>query len=417
MYFKHVRQPSAINHQLSPVNILCCILMLLFSLAGRAQAPKDSCTLEISLLTCAPGTDLYSLFGHTAIRVRDQRRGMDVVYNYGMFDDSDPLFYFHFTNGIMVYALGAETFGDFMSEYEYDHRGVTAQMLDLTCEQKENLYEALRQNTTEENRFYNYQFYADNCTTRAGKMIAAHSQPLKIENILPTPPPTYRQMIHIYLDRQQQYWSEFGIDMLLGSNLDKKPNNEQAIYFLPDYLMNGFDHAYTRKGPLVIKKETLLQFPEIRTGSVWFTPALLFGFLIVLSILLALKRKGQAQKALQIFDIILFGLLGLLGLIMLYVWLFRVDEVCRNNINIFWAVPTHILAVFFMRKNPAWLQYYFLITALLSSVLLAGFIWWPQQMNAAVAVLLMLIIFRSVHQFLKLRNAKNHPLPPAKARI
>ena len=129
------------------------------------------------------------------------------------------------------------------------------------------------------------------------------------------------------------------------------------------------------------------------------------------------KQVGQAQKALQIFDIILFGLLALLGLIMLYVWLFRVDEVCRNNINIFWAVPTHILAVFFMRKNPAWLQYYFLITALLSSVLLAGFIWWPQQMNAAVAVLLMLIIFRSVHQFLKLRNAKNHPLPPAKARI
>ena len=396
--------------------VICCLAVLL-SVPGQSQTPDDSCTLEISLLTCAPGTDLYSLFGHTAIRVRDQRRGMDVVYNYGTFDDSDPLFYFHFTNGIMVYSLSASTYADFMQEYEYDHRGVIAQSLNLTCDQKKNLYEALRQNTTEENRFYNYQFYADNCTTRAGKMIASHSQPLQTGNILPNPSPSYRRMIHIYLDRQRQSWPEFGIDMLLGANLDQQPNNEQAMYFLPDYLMNGFDHTQTSTGPLVLKKETLLKFPDTKAGSVWFTPALFFSFWIVLSALLMLKRKKTTRKALQIFDITLFTLLGLIGLIMLYVWKFRVDEVCRNNINIFWALPTHVVAVFFIKKNPSWLKYYFLITACLSAILLIGFVWWPQQMNSAVPVLLLLIIFRSLHQFIKLRDAKIHIAPAAEPRI
>lgn len=414
MYFS--QNHPTVNRQLLSVILLLCLL-LLSSFPGKSQTPEDSCTLEISLLTCAPGTDLYSLFGHTAIRVRDQQRGMDVVYNYGTFDDRDPLFYFHFTNGIMIYSLSASTYEDFMLEYEYDHRAVVAQSLNLTCDQKKNLYEALRQNTTEENRFYNYQFYADNCTTRAGKIIASHSSSLQIDNILPNPPPTYRQMIHIYLERQQQYWPEFGIDMLLGANLDQKPSNEQAMYFLPDYLMNGFDHAHTGTGPLVRKKETLLQFPETKTGVAWFTPSLFFGLLILLSIILTLKKKRPAQKALQIFDIVLFSLLGLIGLIMLYVWIFRVDEVCRNNINIFWALPTHLAAVFFLRKNPSWLKYYFLITAVIASILLIGFVWWPQQMNSAVAPLLILVIFRSFHQFIKLRNAKVPAVPPAKSRI
>lgn len=111
-------------------------LCLICSFAGRSQINKDSCTLEISLLTCAPGPDLYSLFGHTAIRVRDSVRKMDIVYNYGTFDDTDPLFYIHFMRGIMLYSLSAETLDTFMMEYEYDHRAVVEQVLNLSCKEK-----------------------------------------------------------------------------------------------------------------------------------------------------------------------------------------------------------------------------------------------------------------------------------------
>src|SRR5882757_5394445 len=104
------------------------VLFFLRCITGFAQANTDSCTMEISLLTCAPGADLYSIFGHTAIRVRDDRRGMDIVYNYGTFDDTDPLFYIHFTKGIMNYSLSVEIFSDFMLEYRFEKREVKAQI-------------------------------------------------------------------------------------------------------------------------------------------------------------------------------------------------------------------------------------------------------------------------------------------------
>src|SRR5882757_9659195 len=143
------------------------VLFFLRCITGFAQANTDSCTMEISLLTCAPGADLYSIFGHTAIRVRDDRRGMDIVYNYGTFDDTDPLFYIKFSRGIMRYSLSADTFENFLPEYQLEHRAIFAQVLNLDCAEKKQLYEALRTNTLEENRLYDYHFHTDNCTTRA----------------------------------------------------------------------------------------------------------------------------------------------------------------------------------------------------------------------------------------------------------
>src|SRR5450755_1635453 len=166
--------------------IVIIILFFAYGIPAFTQARKDSCTFEISLLTCAPGTDLYSIFGHTAIRVRNKTRGMDIVYNYGTFDDTDPLFYVHFTRGIMRYSLSAETLDSFMMEYEMEHRTVWAQVLNLTCEEKIRLYEALRKNTLDENRLYDYHFHTDNCTTRADRIIESNAgSTFQYKNILP----------------------------------------------------------------------------------------------------------------------------------------------------------------------------------------------------------------------------------------
>lgn len=376
------------------------IFLLLFFYSFTAKA-QDSCTMQISLLTCAPGADLYSLFGHTAIRIRDSSRGMDIVYNYGTFDDSDPLFYVHFTRGIMLYSVSAEPLDTFMMEYEYEHRAVVAQVLNLTCAEKDKLYNALRKNTLEENRYYPYHFHTDNCTTRAAVIIESNTNgQLLYKNILANPGPSYRDMIHEYLDRQQQYWPEFGIDMFLGAHLDVKPSNIQAIHFLPDYLFRGMDSAYTDQKTLVAEKQTLLSFPVTKPSAVWFTPGAVFIFCLLLSIaLFIIGNKPAAVYALFIFDIIFFSLLGLMGIVMAYLWLGRVDDVCRNNINILWAVPTNLIVVFFIRKKAAWIKYYFLITAFLAGLLLIGFPWWPQRMNVAVIPLLAIILFRSFQLF------------------
>jgi hypothetical protein len=382
------------------------ILFFIGSLTTRAQVNTDSCTLEISLLTCTPGADLYSIFGHTAIRVRDPRRGMDIVYNYGTFDDTDPLFYVHFMRGIMNYSISVTTFTDFMMEYQFEHRSVVAQILMLNGTEKNKLYESLRINTLEENRLYPYHFHTDNCTTRAARMIETNTgNTLAYQNILPDPGPSYRDMIHEYLDRQHQYWPEFGIDMLLGKNLDIKPTNVEAIHFLPDYLYRGMDSAHLNNKPVVSEIQKLINFPPVKMSSFGLTPMALFECIFLMTIILFIFRTYPSiTKTLFVIDIIFFSLLGLIGILMAFMWIGRIDNVCSNNINILWALPTHIIAVFFIRKKAVWVKYYFLMTAMLAAILLIGFHWWSQSINLAVIPILITIMFRG---FILSKN-RNH---------
>ncbi len=394
------------------------LLLFISGFNTNAQTKSDSCTMQISLLTCAPGTDLYSIFGHTAIRVRDSSRGMDIVYNYGTFDDTDPLFYVHFTNGIMNYSLSAETMDSFMMEYQYEHRDVQEQVLNLNCAEKNKLYEALRKNTLEENRIYQYHFHTDNCTTRAARIIESNTMDSFVyKNILPVNGSTgntgsgtglsFRDMIHEYLDKQHKSWSEFGIDLFLGKNLDTKVTNLEAIHFLPDYLYRGMDSAYNGKKLLVSERKSVIKFPAAKKTSEGLTPLALFQCLLLASILLFIFRNYPSiNKTLQVFDIILFSVLGLLGILMAYLWIARIDDVCRNNMNILWAVPTHLIAVFFIRKKAGWIKYYFLVTAIVAAVLLIGFPFWWQRMNIAVLPLLILIIFRSFMIYLNRNHAE-----------
>lgn len=381
---------------------LCCC-----RIAVNAQTITDSCSMEISLITCAPGSDLYSIFGHTAIRVRDEKREMDIVYNYGTFDDTDPLFYFQFTRGIMNYSLSAETMDTFLMEYQYEHRKVKSQILHLSCGEKYKLYAGLRKNTLEENRIYQYHFHTDNCTTRAGKIIAAFTdEPVIYHNILPKPPPSFRDMIHEYLDPQHMQWSKFGIDLLLGKNLDVIVSNEEAIHFLPDYLYLGTDSAFSGNRNLVLAKETLLDFPDEKVSAGFLTPMKVFiTFFLLFVILQFLLPK---TKMLLVFDIIFFSLLGLFGFLIACLWLGRVDTVCRDNINILWALPTHLFAVFFIRKKAGWIKIYFLITAVLATILVLGFPWWTQRINPAALPLLGIIILRSFQLFQNRNHAEKH---------
>ena len=117
-------------------------------------------------------------------------------------------------------------------EYEYEHRAVVGQILNLNCTEKNQLYEALRKNTLDENRFYEYHFHTDNCTTRAARIIESNTKDsFWYKNILPDPGPSFRDMIHEYLDRQKQYWSEFGIDMLLWEKPGCKTNEYRSHTF------------------------------------------------------------------------------------------------------------------------------------------------------------------------------------------
>lgn len=378
--------------------IRAIVLIAFLSLSSISHSQTDSCHLRISLLTCSPGEELYSAWGHTAIRVTDSNRGSDIIYNYGTFDDTDPDFYLKFTKGIMYYALSAYPYSDFLQEYQYQNRGIIEQQLKLSCAEKAKIYSSLQVNNTNENRFYYYYFHTDNCTTRAQDMIAKNtSGPVSYKNILPHPSVTYRNLIHYYLDISNQYWSKFGIDLFLGMNLDKKPTNEQAM-FLPDYLKKGFDSAFVNGQPLVSQSQVVLEWPDngIHKGS-WFSPFIAFTLLLIIIGAVSVSKIRSKQKVLEVFDGTFFFTIGTLGLLMVVLWLIRVDSVCRNNLNILWALPTHVVAAFFVKSNRKWVKTYFQVVFWISIVLALTWFFVPQQINNAVGPLILLIIIRSYH--------------------
>jgi hypothetical protein len=356
--------------------------------------PADTSHLRISLITCGPADALYSIWGHTAIRVTDSSSGMDLAFNYGTFDNADPYFYLKFTRGIMQYALSVDDYSDFLQEYKQDHRSVIEQKLLLNGEQKERLFHLLQTNALEENRYYNYRFYEDNCTTRAKEIINKSTHDSILFKNMPTgKTPTYRELIHQNLDSYHQYWSKFAIDFLLGSNLDKRVTNEQSM-FLPDYLMQGFDSATLQQHPLVSENKIILKGFHTGNSRSFITPFSLCSLLALVFIFLSLSKKSKAQKLLRMADALFFFSLGLLGIVILFVWVGRVDAVCRNNLNALWAWPTHILIVFLSRKKHRWIKIYFRIAALVAGLMLLGWPWLPQQLNIAFAPLLVIIMLR-----------------------
>ena len=363
--------------------------LLLISLLSQGQ-PADTSRLRISLLTCGPGAELYSIWGHTAIRVIDSSSGVDLAFNYGTFDTSDPYFYLKFTRGIMQYALAVDDYNDFLQEFIQDHRSVTEQELRLSASQKARLFGLLKINVLEKNRYYDYRFCEDNCTTRARGVInkSTHDS-IIFRDILAGKAPTYRELIHKNLDSFHQYWSKFGIDLLLGSNLDKRVTNEQSM-FLPDRLVQGFDSASLRGRPLVSETRVILKGSGAIDGVVFFTPLNLFSLVALGFVVLSFIKSGNA--VLRIAAGVFFFSLGLLGLLIAFTWLGRVDNVCRNNLNILWAWPTHVFVVFLSREKHRWVRNYFRIAALVAFLVLLGWVWLPQQLNIAFIPLLLIII-------------------------
>ena len=135
------------------------------AVASRADS------LQISLLTCGPGQEVYSIYGHTAIRVKNLATGDDIVVNYGVFDMSKSHFVLRFIFGLTDYTIVITDFSHFCAEYAYDKRWVKEQPLNLTPSEKLRIEEALMENYRPENRVYRYNIFYDNCTTRARDMI------------------------------------------------------------------------------------------------------------------------------------------------------------------------------------------------------------------------------------------------------
>lgn len=378
---------------------LLCILIL--SCITYPAVSQDSSHLRVSLLTCTPGEELYSTFGHTAIRVIDSNSVNDLVFNYGTFNFEDPGFYTKFIRGKLIYYLSAEKFQDFKDSYQYENRGITEQVLNLDAAEKIRIVEALYENIKPENRNYQYDFFFDNCTTRPRDMLVKYkNDPPAFAAVMPEGT-RFREAIHDYLDRNHKDWSKLGIDLLLGAPTDAIMSATQS-QFLPDNLMKALDSS-NQNQQWVLTNTNLYPLESKNDNGSIFTPIVMSSLLLLVIMLLSFTNNPATRNFLQGFDGIFFFLIGALGVLLVFMWTGTDHAMCKNNYNLLWAWPTHLVLSFFANQDKSWVKKYFAFTAIAGVLLLLTWYFLPQQLNTAFIPIVLLLIYRS---YLRSRTVK-----------
>lgn len=296
-------------------------LWMLLAWLGITARAQDSA--KCSLLTCSAGEEIYSLFGHTALRYEDPARGIDVVFNYGMFSFRVPHFALRFALGETDYQLGVTDFRRFAAEYQWDERDVWQQILNLTSREKQRLWEALTENYRPENRTYRYNFFYDNCATRPRDRIEAcvdgRVEYAAAQDSTATVC-TWRDLLHRYTEGHP--WARFGIDLCIGSRADK-PASYREQMFVPFYLQQYLRGAciVSEQGdrrPLVGEEVKVVDAAhtaqeESLLPSPMQAALLLWAGVTVLSIYGVRRRKS-----LWALDGLLFGTAGVAGCILAF---------------------------------------------------------------------------------------------------
>ena len=296
--------------------VLTFILSVVNATVG-AQSMTNPDRIQISLLTCSPGKEVWAQYGHTAIRYYDKESGEDLAINYGIFSLDQTYFIPRFVLGMTDYRMGVQPMDMFLAQYSYEGRGVVEQILNLSVDDKEVIYKALQENMKPENVVYRYNYFFDNCTTRARDMLVNH-----LHGKVVYPPAeedaTFRSMIHKWNNKYE--WSQFGEDLLLGVNADRKTTKSEQ-QFLPENLRSDFDKARYNGKPLVKVTNVLLDAEtEVAEPVFPLSPlsvALIFA-VISLVIMLFSYRRQQVYWAWDLALMLTSGLMGIIFFIMIF---------------------------------------------------------------------------------------------------
>ena len=297
--------------------IVLTFLLSVVNVTAGAQSMSNADSIQISLLTCSPGKEVWAQYGHTAIRYYDKKSGEDLAINYGIFSLDQTYFIPRFVLGMTDYRMGVQPMDIFLAQYSYEGRAVIEQVLNLSAEDKEVIYEALQENMKPENVVYRYNYFFDNCTTRARDMLTNH-----LHGKVVYPPAeedaTFRSMIHKWNNKYE--WSQFGEDLLLGVNADRKTTKSEQ-QFLPENLRSDFDKASYNGKPLVKETNVLLAAEnEVAEPVFPLSPlsiALIFAVISLVMMLLSYRRQ-QVYWAWDLALMLTSGLMGIIFFIMIF---------------------------------------------------------------------------------------------------
>lgn len=384
----------------------------LFSFCNiQAQESEDS--LQVELMTCDPGTEVYAQYGHTAIRIFNKRTGDDWCFNYGTFNFRAPHFLYRFVKGETDYELGIVPYSYFKEDYQEQGLNVYHQVLNLTPAEKDKLWKLLEENYLPENRVYRYNFFYDNCSTRARDRI---EEAINGKIVYPEweADKTYREVVHEF--NHEYPWARFGADLCLGAEADK-PIDERREMFAPFYLMKAFAGAKIKddRGRLRPLVNETIEVPANKTLTAKdkeeFPLSPMTCALLLLVVTLAISwREYAVNRIYWGFDALLFGAQGITGCILTFLFFFSSHPTVGSNwlILIFNPIPLLYLPleIYSTIKKRTDYYHWYNITILTLFILFSWVI--PQKFNLVVLPLAIVLVCPSVvHLLIRRKQTQN----------
>ena len=310
------------------------ILILLFFSTNKNFSQTLSPNATVSVLTCDSGDELYSLFGHTALRFSDPENRIDAVFNYGYFDFATPNFYLKFVKGDLKYFVAVDKYEDFLAEYIYFQRGVYEQKLNLSDVQKQNVFDELNAVLASNKKFYTYKFIDRNCTTMIVDVLNKNlTSPINTK--ISDAEKTNRTILYGYLN--SHFYENLGINIMFGSKTDKDFDH----IFLPLQLMEGIKKSKNNNQVLcnataVVNIKSAPEPPFSITNS-WMLYVLVLG-------LVALINKKPVYLTYLVLN-------GILGIFLFTVGFISLHNELSFNSNILLFNPLYLFLVYFIIKN------------------------------------------------------------------
>lgn len=380
--------------------LIIALMLSFFSLTQSVRGQEDS--IKVSLMTCAPGTEIYALFGHTALRYEDTARGEDWVFNYGMFSFNTPHFIYRFVKGETDYELGVTPYSYFEVSYAMRGSSVYQQTLNLTMAEKQKLRRLLEENYQPENRVYRYNFFYDNCTTRARDII---EECIEGKVVYPDGKEglSFRDIVHQYTKGHE--WDELGIDMCLGSEADE-PVDARKQMFAPFYMLEAAGKATIVAGdsvrPFVLQEKKVVDVePEGGEGGFPLSP-LVCVFVLMGAVCLVGWIQLKVKKVIWIWDLFLFGVQGLAGCVIAFLVCFSTHPTVGSNwlILLLNPIPLIYLPVMVYRAIKGKKDLYHLINTVYLTLFIMIMPFVQQKFNATVLPLALCLLLCSASHVL-----------------
>lgn len=316
------------------------LFFLLFSFFAFGQNFSLSENSRVSILTCDVGNEVYSLFGHTAIRISDPNTGIDIVYNYGAFDFDTPNFVAKFAKGDLQYFVAVSNFQDFFYQYVAEQRSVYEQELNLTRSQKQKLFDDLNQVVQSDERYYTYKFIDRNCTNMSVDILNRSLGEKAVYKTGDTTK-TYRSVLYPYFDRH--FYEQLGTSIIFGTKVDQNA----TLLFLPSEFMQSLESVTIDGKPLAKKAEKLLTYEVPKSNGTWWNN--IYTYLGLL-LLIGIVRKTRVT-------FVYFALLGLIGCFFAIAGVYSLHEELAYNYNILLLNPLLLaVIILYYAQKYEWLK-------------------------------------------------------------